>query len=233
MNDREPLDPALDAMLRDHSGETPPAHVDAAILAAAHRAVASSPRASSRRHWRLWLPLAAAATVTAVVVGLRPGETPAPEVAPATTVPPRAAPSQGPATPEQSNTATPPAKLRSPASVSSPARYARSSAPPPPHRDEAAAAAAAPPTRTETRPDAREAPPAAASAQPAREADATNAPVSQDARIAKAIQRIRALRRDGREAEAVAALEQLREEVSDADMRLPPDLRAWASSVRQ
>lgn len=186
--DREPVDPALDAMLREHSAQTPPAHVDAAILAAAHRAVGSAPRTHSRRHWRLWLPLAAAATVTAVVIGLHPGEPQAPEVAPAENVPLEAAPGQSAATPDQSNTATPAAKPQSPP---------------------------------------------AASAQRAREAGATSAQVSQDARVAGAIERIRALRRDGREAEAVAALAQLRETVSDADSRLPPDLRAWASSVRR
>ena len=107
MNDREPVDPALDAMVRDHSTETPPAHVDAAILAAAHRAVGSAPHARSQRHGRLWVPLAAAATATAVVIGLRPGETPAPEVTSAITVPLADAPSQSAATADQSNAATP------------------------------------------------------------------------------------------------------------------------------
>ena len=53
---------------------------------AAHRAVGSAPRTHSRRHWRLWLPLAAA-TVTAVVIGLQGVEREAPEVAPAANVP--------------------------------------------------------------------------------------------------------------------------------------------------
>ena len=233
MRDREPIDPALDAMLRDHSAEAPPAHVDAAILAAAHRAVASSPRASSRRHWRLWVPLAAAATVTAVVVGLRPGETPAPEVAPAATVPLQAAPGPSAATPDESNTAAPTAKLQSRAAVSSPAPPAQSITPPPPRRDEAAAGAAAPPARTEVPADLREAPRAAAPEQHAREARVTSAQVSQDARVAETIERIRSLRRDGREADAVAALAHLREMVNDADSRLPPDLRAWASTIRR
>lgn len=238
MNDREPVDPALDAMLRDHAAETPPAHVDAAILAAAHRAVASPPRASSRRHWRLWLPLAAAATVTAVVIGLQGVEPQAPEITPATTVPPKAAPGQSGATPDQSNAATPAAKLQSPAAEISPQHPARSSTPPPPRRDEAAGAAAAPPAAappalTQASPSAREAPRAAASAHRVDEARVMSAPALQDARVAETIERIRSLRRDGREAEAVATLERLRETVSDADSRLPPDLRAWASTVRQ
>ena len=46
--DRELRDPELDALVREHSAETPPARVDAAILAAAHRAV----RGEGRRHER-------------------------------------------------------------------------------------------------------------------------------------------------------------------------------------
>ena len=51
------VDPALDALLRAHSVETPPAEVDATILAAAHRAVRSAPRdaeksAEATRPWR-------------------------------------------------------------------------------------------------------------------------------------------------------------------------------------
>ena len=51
------VDPALDALLRAHSAETPPAEVDATILAAAHRAVRSAPRDAEKsveatRPWR-------------------------------------------------------------------------------------------------------------------------------------------------------------------------------------
>ena len=192
--DREPLDPALGAMLRENLAETPPAHVDAAIMRAAHRAVVSAPRAHSRRPWRLWLPLAAAATVTAVVIGLQSVERQAPEGAPAANVPLKAST-------EQSATRS----------------------------DESNAAADAPPPQSPAA--ATSAPPAAESARQSDAARVTKAQVSQDPRVKEAIERIRAFRRDGRETEAVAALAQLRATVSDADVRLPPDLRAWASTV--
>ncbi len=68
-------DPALAALWREHSTETPPPHVDAAILAAAHRATASAPHGRERwlgpRAWRWWMPLAAAAVI-AVMFPLSP-----------------------------------------------------------------------------------------------------------------------------------------------------------------
>jgi hypothetical protein len=198
--DREPVDPALDAMLRENARETPPAHVDAAILAAAHRAVASAPRARSRRHWRLWVPFAAAATVAAVVIGLHPVERQAPEATRASDVPPGAASRQSAAASDRSNT---------------------------PMRDAKPQAQAGAPA------SAHEAQRATASARHADEASAANEQVSQDMRIAQTIERIRALRRDGRDAEAVTALAQLREIFGDVDAHLPPDLRAWANTVRR
>lgn len=72
--DRDLHDPALDAAWRDHSRETPPASLDAAILAAAHRAVGSAPRAAEKRafapSWRSWWPLAVAATLGAIAFGI-------------------------------------------------------------------------------------------------------------------------------------------------------------------
>ena len=69
-------DPALAVLWREHSTETPPPHVDAAILAAAHRATASAPHGRERwlgpRAWRWWMPLAAAAVIAVVVVGVKP-----------------------------------------------------------------------------------------------------------------------------------------------------------------
>jgi hypothetical protein len=69
-------DPALDAAWREHSAELPSAALDAAILAAAHRAVGSGPKeaskaaaqATSPQRW--WMPLAAAATIGAVALGI-------------------------------------------------------------------------------------------------------------------------------------------------------------------
>jgi hypothetical protein len=69
-------DPALDAAWREHSTELPSAAMDAAILGAAHRAVKSGPRdagkiaAESTSPQRWWMPLAAAATIGAVALGI-------------------------------------------------------------------------------------------------------------------------------------------------------------------
>jgi len=84
----DPDDPERDAAVakawREHSAELPPAHLDAAILAAARRAVGSAPAdatedatgnaaarprgATSPQRW--WMPLAAAATIGAVAIGI-------------------------------------------------------------------------------------------------------------------------------------------------------------------
>ncbi len=76
-------DARLSAAWREHSAEMPPAQLDAAILAAAHRAVGSVPQdaakqaaeagktareATSPQRW--WMPLAAAATIGAVALGI-------------------------------------------------------------------------------------------------------------------------------------------------------------------
>jgi len=76
MNDeRDIRDAALEALLRAHSTESPPPAVDAAVLAAAHRAVDGEPRARPARAtqpWRWWMPLAAAAAIGVVVIGIFP-----------------------------------------------------------------------------------------------------------------------------------------------------------------
>ncbi len=72
-------DPALARAWREHSQETPPPELDRAILAAAHRAAGSAPqdtrasataKAAATRPQRWWMPLAAAATIGAVVIGM-------------------------------------------------------------------------------------------------------------------------------------------------------------------
>src|SRR5438067_3406294 len=72
--DRDPFDPTLDALLRADSGEAPSPDIDAAILAAAHRAIQSAPRdakpAEATSPWRWWVPLAAAATIGAITIGV-------------------------------------------------------------------------------------------------------------------------------------------------------------------
>ena len=86
--DHTERDPALDAAWREHSTEMPPARLDAAILAAAHRAAGSGPQpvtaqetgkrpaesgattraATGPQRW--WMPLAAAATIGAIALGI-------------------------------------------------------------------------------------------------------------------------------------------------------------------
>jgi hypothetical protein len=61
-------DPALDAAWREASREQPPAALDDAIRAAARREVGAAPRRPRDKHW--WYPLAAAATVAVIAVGL-------------------------------------------------------------------------------------------------------------------------------------------------------------------
>ncbi len=86
--DHSERDPALDAAWREHSTEMPPARLDAAILATAHRAAGSAPQpvvaqatgkrpadagvrtraATGPQRW--WMPLAAAATIGAIALGI-------------------------------------------------------------------------------------------------------------------------------------------------------------------
>ena len=67
-------DGAVDRAWRDAMREEPSPQVDDAILAAAHRAAGARPRveppAEARGPWRWWMPLAAAATIGAVAVGV-------------------------------------------------------------------------------------------------------------------------------------------------------------------
>lgn len=67
-------DRRIDAAWRAASAEEPPAALDTAILAAAHREIGAGPRPVSTegtpRTRRVWLPLAAAATIGAIAFGL-------------------------------------------------------------------------------------------------------------------------------------------------------------------
>jgi hypothetical protein len=69
-----PRDARFDAAWRAASREEPPAALDAAILASARRAVGARPQRESLREAtrpeRWWWPLAAAATIGAVAIGL-------------------------------------------------------------------------------------------------------------------------------------------------------------------
>ena len=63
----------VDAAWREHVRDEPPRALDDAIRAAAHRAVQSAPRAADkppRRAWTAWAPLAVAATLGAIALGV-------------------------------------------------------------------------------------------------------------------------------------------------------------------
>ena len=77
--ERDLHDAALAALLREHASETPAAHIDAAVRAAAHREIeraspdrAVTPHARAQQAWRWWMPLAAAAVVGVIVIGVLP-----------------------------------------------------------------------------------------------------------------------------------------------------------------
>ena len=75
-NETDPRDDALGKAWRAQSQDMPPPALDATILAAAHRAVGSGPRdagkqaAEATRPQRWWMPLAAAATIGVVAIGI-------------------------------------------------------------------------------------------------------------------------------------------------------------------
>ena len=68
---RDPHDDAVDAAWRAQVRDVPPAALDDAIVAAAHRAVQSAPRAAGTPpRWRAFAPLAVAATLGAIAFGV-------------------------------------------------------------------------------------------------------------------------------------------------------------------
>jgi hypothetical protein len=183
--DRHDRDDALARAWKAHSTELPPPHVDAAILAAAHREAHAKPESvgerdgDARRPSRVWWPLAAAATIAAIAFGIVELAPPAVDDSTrvATDMPqPSTPPPQADAT--QATPPPPPMReaARSQDAASAPAskpakstpapapdmqrerlakREAKARAPAP--RDEATAAVPPPPSG-ETQPFAREAP---------------------------------------------------------------------------
>ena len=130
-HERDVRDPALDAAWRAQSGDAPPPALDAAILAAAHRAVKSAPArigpgSEATWPWRWWAPLMAAAAIGAVTIGvlqLAPRE-PDETKAVVSDVPANA---RAPAAPAP--TASPPAPARAAERVASPKPDTPSTAP--------------------------------------------------------------------------------------------------------
>lgn len=265
-------DAALDAAWRAHSQGEPPAHLDAAILAAARDAVAAGPRdvrrgsanASGPQRW--WMPLAAAAMISAVVIGvsrLAPqdqaatapyeAELPAREAAPhddripveredaPARVPALGAPAkriaEAPAAGLAERPAPPPAPAPSVAFAPSPAERGAAT----PLGEVAPGGPAASESTRVDQPSAPRStfappPPSAsrAEASPARAGEIAAGANARDATTPDAdawIARIRELYDEGKPAEAARELVALRAAVPDADRRLPPELRAWATTV--
>ena len=301
-------DPELSAAWREHSTEMPSAATDAAVLAAAHRAVGSAPRdagkpvaeATSPQRW--WMPLAAAATIGAVALGIlqtmqqeSPVSAPTVSDMPARSTErtislpstpadqlaaierkdaPRAEAES--AAPQRSTMPAPQVASESAAPAMAPAKPAAKVVAP--HASDnvapspASIAAAPQPFPAEKKSEstesadikdrARAAPTPAATAavaqtsEPARadvhrqnetavsvpaasgavtmaktlaRADAPSAPAAD---IDAWIVRIRKLHDDGKLADAAKELIAFRAAVPDADGRLPPELRAWAATVK-
>ena len=264
--EREPFDPTLDALLRKHSDEMPSSDIDAAILAAAHRAVQSAPRAAEKAAeatspWRWWMPLAAAATIGAIAIGvfqLMPEEpepttatvvsdTPSSAVAvPAPNIPPPPAASMN-----KDKAEAPRGKVR--ADRAAPAQAPKSNneraaAPEPfPARERDAGVresvgSAANRVEAESKTQTAEQD-NAAGALMRREAPRAPAPAiakqsaaSADAQVASPeqwIARIRALLADGKSEDAARELIAFRAAYPDADARLPAELHVWAATVKR
>lgn len=140
-------DPALDAAWKSHSTELPPPHVDAAILAAAHREARTRPHAigdddggaHARGPSRAWWGLAAAATIGAIafsVLQLAPPPDVDPPVTVATDIPrvvpePAPPPRETPAKPAEAPH-VPRAPVDAPTSKSEPPRSAAAASAPGP-----------------------------------------------------------------------------------------------------
>jgi hypothetical protein len=240
--ERDHGDPAIDALLRAHSAEMPPAELDATILAAARRAVQSAPRdaesnAEATRPWRWWMPLAAAATIGAIAISvlqLAPKQPDATSTIVSDTPPTVAVPAQPSAPPaspvERDKAEAPRAKVRSDRAAEAPAARAeaeRAPAPEPfpaandkPMRESAANAAG-----TVQRSAAAPSAPAAMAKSALADASARSA--------AEWIERIHAFVREGKLVEAAQELAAFRAAYGDADTRLPAELQAWAATVKR
>ena len=247
--DRDHIDPALDALLRAYSAETPPAEVDATILAAAHRAVRSAPReaetsAEATGPWRWWMPLAAAATIGAIAIGVSQLSPQQPDVTstivsdapPIVAVPAQpAAPPPAPAAKDKAETPhpipeAPRAKVRTDRAAQAPAARAEAERAPAPEPFPAA-------SDKVTRESGGNAAGAVQRSAASPSAPATMAKSAladaHERSAAEWIERIRALVTEGKLAAAAQALTAFRGAYVDADARLPAELQAWAATVKR
>ena len=250
--DRDHVDPAIDALLRAYSAETPTAEIDATILAAAHRAVGSGPRegltsAEATRPWRWWMPLAAAATIGAITIGvlqLAPKEpettptivsdTPATVAVPAQPAPAPAAPAEEKDKVEAPSAATeaPRAKVRSDRAAQAPTARAEAERAPAPAPEPFPAANDKP--AREVGGNAAGAVQRFEAAPAAPAAMAKSALADMNARSpAEWVERIRSLVTEGKLGEAAKELVAFRAAYVDADARLPAELQSWAATVKR
>ena len=258
--ERNPIDPKLEALLREHSTDAPSSDIDAAILAAAHRAVQSAPQsavnraAEATRPWRWWMPLAAAATIGAIAIGVLQ-VTPKESDSTATVVsdtppvirskPEQVQPSAPAASVGKDNVEAPRPSSEAPRTPSeAPRAKVRVDRPPPSpapaQKMEAERGASAEPFPSRERDAVEQA--NAAGAMARSEAPRATAPALAKQSVAAAdaqatspeqwIARIRALLADGKTQYAEQELIAFRAAYPDADARLPAELRAWAATVK-
>jgi len=293
--DHPERDPELSAAWREHAAEMPSAAMDATILAAAHRAVGSAPRAAGKpaaeatSPQRWWMPLAAAATIGAVALGiLQTMQQESPVTAPTESdmparsterttalpsvprdeltatqrkdAPRAAAESAAPAMAPAMTPMRPAAKVVAPhpsdTVAPSPVSIAAAPQPFPADKKSEAAESADIKDRARAAPTPAATPLAAQTSEPARadlrrqnataasapaasgavtmaktmtSADASSAPVAD---VDAWIIRIRKLHDDGKLADAAKELLAFRAAIPDADGHLPPELRAWAATVK-
>jgi hypothetical protein len=130
MNEIE-RDRRLDTAWSAASREEPPPSLDAAIRAAARRAVDAAPRPKRDKHW--WYPLATAATVAVLAVGilqLTPPEQVAPTIVADMTVAPREANKDlaRPVAPDDTKAVEPSAAITAPSPAATPSPPAQAPA---------------------------------------------------------------------------------------------------------
>jgi hypothetical protein len=234
-NGGDPSDPELARLYREGAQEEPPAHVDAAVLAAARRSAHSGPLPGDKpqttsRGWYVPLALAAVLVLSVSVVVLSPEVERLPQSVPET---PPARTYEQRAPQEQRAAETPfapgPSAPVSPAPQSAPsaqrsdraASPKRSEAPPAVVQEERAVRQEDALQRSEAHPatardtEAQKAAPRALSAPQAQSRPAAAAALSDSDAPDKWGERIMALRAEGKAMEADALLEQFRQRFPD------------------
>ena len=180
LNERDPRDPRLERLYRDAAREAPPAHLDAAILAAARRGVGARPSGLSAalRRWHVPVSIAAVIVVSVSLVILMKEE--GGERLDKLSIPPLTAPTDKAAaqpmraSPAADSKAAAPQPAESPAPVALGKMEGTS-----PRQGDSAAISGIGAAATESAPEASPRPFVASPPRPAREQPA--APAQQDA----------------------------------------------------